>query len=106
MSARIMDQCLRLIITFKTRSVNSSPTYFHINAVTSPFYEIVNTYGIPRYQEVNPGIFTVFTFPFLFGVMFADIGHGYFLFIIKHTKILSIIAWVIFNVFPLKHCQK
>lgn len=37
----------------------------------------MNTYGIPRYQEINPGLFTCVTFPFLFGVMFADIGHGF-----------------------------
>ena len=36
----------------------------------------MNTYGVPRYMEINPGLFTVVTFPFLFGVMFGDILHG------------------------------
>ncbi|CAD8150157.1 unnamed protein product [Paramecium octaurelia] len=57
------------------------PTYFNLNEVTMPFQEIVNTYGVPRYQEVNPGLFTIITFPFLFGVMFADIAHGFMLFL-------------------------
>lgn len=36
---------------------------------------------MPSYKEVNPGIFTTVTFPFLFGVMFGDIGHGFGLFL-------------------------
>lgn len=42
----------------------------------------MNTYGIPTYKEVNPTVFTCVTFPFLFGVMFGDIGHGFVLFLV------------------------
>jgi len=52
------------------------PTYIKTNDLTAPFQEIVDTYGIPRYREANPALFTIVTFPFLFGVMFGDIGHG------------------------------
>ena len=57
------------------------PTYIKTNDFIYPFQEIVNTYGIPRYREINPGFFNVITFPFLFGVMFGDIGHSLIVFI-------------------------
>ena len=58
-------------------------TFFRTNDFSFPFQEIVNTYGIPRYKEANPGLFTIITFPFLFGIMFGDIGHGTLLFLIS-----------------------
>lgn len=57
------------------------PTSFVTDDFTWPFQEIVHTYGIPRYEEVNPGYFTTVTFPFQYGVMFGDIGHGGLLFL-------------------------
>lgn len=56
------------------------PTHFTTNKFTYAYQEFVNTYGIPRYREANPALFTAATFPFLFGVMYGDIGHGTFLF--------------------------
>jgi V-type H+-transporting ATPase subunit a len=48
----------------------------------------VSTYGIPDYKEINPAIYTTVTFPFLFGVMFGDIGHGILLF-----TVASLLCW-------------
>ena len=71
------------------------PTYFKVNKFTSVFQSIVNTYGVPRYKEANPGLFTIATFPFLFGIMYGDIGHGLVLFmaglymLIKESELLK-----------------
>ncbi|KAG9135048.1 hypothetical protein Leryth_011546 [Lithospermum erythrorhizon] len=73
----------------------SPPTFFRTNKFTTAYQEIVDAYGVAKYQEANPGVFTIVTFPFLFAVMFGDWGHGICLFlatlyfIIKEKKLSS-----------------
>uniref|UniRef100_A0A7S3FSH2 V-type proton ATPase subunit a n=1 Tax=Strombidium rassoulzadegani TaxID=1082188 RepID=A0A7S3FSH2_9SPIT len=52
------------------------PTYFKITDFTYVFQLIVDTYGVPTYLEANPALISIVTFPFFFGMMFGDMGHG------------------------------
>ena len=87
----LIEQTLNNLFKDKENKINASltdienepninpPTLIITNEFTSVPQMIVDTYGTPRYKEINPGYFTIITFPFLFGVMFGDIGHSLFL---------------------------
>lgn len=76
-----MDLSMPSLVSTVPQPWPTPPTHFITNKFTYGYQEFVNTYGIPRYREANPALFTAATFPFLFGVMYGDIGHGLFLFL-------------------------
>merc|ERR1719327_2381319 len=79
---------------------HNPPTYIKGNGLTNVIQEIVDTYGTPRYKEANPMVLSIVTFPFIFGVMFGDIGHGLLLLVagvylnLKGTSLLKIEGYV------------
>lgn len=65
------------------------PTYFNTNDWTRAFQVMVDTFGVPRYREINPALFTAVTFPFMFGMMYGDLGHA--------SVLLGVALWMIWN---------
>lgn len=53
-----------------------APTRLQNAAIVRPFEAMVNMYGTPNYNELDPTGFFAITYVLLFGAMFGDLGQG------------------------------
>ena len=60
----------------------SPPTKLKNNKVVSPFEFFVSMFGLPKYTDIDPTSFVAITYTIIFGIMFADVGQGFFLLLI------------------------
>jgi len=52
------------------------PTKTNTPRFARVYQTLVNAYGVPGYNEFNSAILMQIFFPIMFGIMFADVGHG------------------------------
>jgi V/A-type H+-transporting ATPase subunit I len=63
----------------KTAIHDEVPVRFDNPKILSPFQMLVSNFGIPEYGTIDPTPFVMPLYLSMFGLMFADVGHGFVL---------------------------
>ncbi len=67
---------IETIPTSRSGHHSNVPVSLSTNRWLRPIQMLVGQYGHPSYGELDPTLIMAFTFPFLFGAMFGDLGQG------------------------------
>jgi V/A-type H+-transporting ATPase subunit I len=86
-----------MLILFEDEVSMNPPTKLKNNWLFKPFEWMVNMYGTPAYNEIDPTPFVSLSYLLLFGMMFGDLGQGFVLlvagyFLAKKSQLGGIIA--------------
>jgi V-type H+-transporting ATPase subunit a len=76
-SAAAQSQIASIATPLRTKK--TPPTFIRSTKFTEAVQTMTDAYGIANYREVNPALIAIFSFPFLFALMFGDFGHGFLL---------------------------
>lgn len=70
-----------IILSKETNEISNKaiipPTRLKNNYIVRPFEVMVNMYGTPSYDEVDPTLFLGISYMIIFGAMFGDVGQGF-----------------------------
>lgn len=67
----------KLLITFNDEADVKPPTKLKNNWFFKPFEVLLNMYGVPAHDELDPTPFLSISYMLLFGAMFGDLGQGF-----------------------------
>lgn len=84
----LIEYPAEVLIKEKKVSYKEVPSALKHPAFLRPFQKILSLYGWPAYLHVDPTIFMGISFILMFGMMFADLGHGFIL------VITAILLWL------------
>jgi len=68
--------------------VQEAPTLLENKGIVKHFEHLINMYGVPQYNSVDPSLIMAIFYPFFFGFMLSDIGYGLMMMVV-----LAFLRW-------------
>lgn len=63
------------------------PTYITNPAAFKPTEDVVKAFGVPSRHDLDPTKIMAISFPLIFGLVFADVGQGFLIFLIGYAAL-------------------
>jgi V/A-type H+-transporting ATPase subunit I len=64
-----------------------APTYISNPKFMKPTEDVVKAFGVPNRHDLDPTKIMAFSFPLIFGLVFADVGQGFLIFLIGYAAL-------------------